>query len=67
MIFLRENATDVLFMTGNGHALETADPLEVSEIKRRWKVCIDQLPEYTYLCDELLCRKKYSFNRIPVT
>ena len=34
--------------------LEDADPLELAEIKRRWKPYIDQLPEYAYLCDELL-------------
>ena len=33
---------------------EDADPLELAEIKRRWKPYIDQLPEYAYLCDELL-------------
>ena len=36
--------------------LEDADPLELAEIKRRWKPYIDQLPEYAYLCDELLKR-----------
>ena len=38
--------------------LEDADPLELAEIKRRWKPYIDQLPEYAYLCDELLSRRK---------
>lgn len=28
------------------------------QIKRRWKVYIDQLPEYAYLCDKLLGGKK---------
>ena len=41
-------------MTGNDHDFEDADPLELAEIKRRWKPYIDQLPEYAYLCDELL-------------
>ena len=36
----------------------TADPLELAEIKRRWKPYIDQLPEYAYLCDELLSGRK---------
>lgn len=49
---------DVLYMTGNDHAIEEADPLELAEIKRRWKPYIDQLPEYAYLCDELLSRRK---------
>ena len=34
---LDDVATDVLYMTGNDHALEAADPLELAEIKRRWE------------------------------
>ena len=49
---------DVLYMTGNDHALEAADPLELAEIKRRWEPYIDQLPEYACLCDELLSGRK---------
>lgn len=52
--FLDDIATDVLFMTGNDHGMSNADPLEVSEIKQRWKQYLDQLPAYTYLCGELL-------------
>ena len=37
---------------------EDADPLEPAEIKRRRKPYIDQLPEYAYLCDELLNGRK---------
>ena len=55
---LDDVAMDVLYMTGNDHAIEEADPLELAEIKRRWKTYIDQLPEYAYLCDELLSRRK---------
>lgn len=55
---LDELATDVLFMTGNDHGMENADPLEVAEIKKRWKTYIDELPEYAYLCDELLNGQK---------
>ena len=47
-------ATDVLYMTGNDHALEAADPLELAEIKRRWEPYINQLPDYAYLCKDLL-------------
>ena len=43
---LDDVAMDVLYMTGNDHAIEEADPLELAEIKRRWKPYIDQLPEY---------------------
>ena len=31
---------------------------KLAEIKRRWKPYIDQLPEYAYLCDELLSGRK---------
>ena len=41
-------------MTGNDHALEEADPLELAEIKRRWEPYINQLPNYAYLCKDLL-------------
>ena len=34
---LDDVATDVLYMTGNDHALEAADPLELAEIKRLWE------------------------------
>ena len=55
---LDDVAMDVLYMTGNDHALEEADPLEWSEIEKRWKFYIDQLQEYAYLCDELLKRRE---------
>ena len=55
---LNDIALDVFGMTGNDHDFEDADPLELAEIKRRWKPYIDQLPEYAYLCDELLSRRK---------
>ena len=51
---LNDIALDVFGMTGNDHDFEDADPLELAEIKRRWKPYIDQLPEYAHLCDELL-------------
>lgn len=57
-VLLDDMADDVFEMTGNDHTLENADPLELAEIKRRWKAYIDQLPEYAYLCDKLLGGKK---------
>ena len=51
---LDDVAMDVLYMTGNDHALEAADPLELAEIKRRWESYINQLPDYAYLCKDLL-------------
>lgn len=55
---LNDIALDVFGMTGNDHDFEDADPLELAEIKRRWKPYIDQLPEYACLCDELLSGRK---------
>ena len=57
-VLFSEVSMDVLQMTGNDHTEQTADPLELAEIKRRWKPYIDQLPEYAYLCDELLSGRK---------
>ena len=57
---LDDVATDVLYMTGNDHALEAADPLELAEIKRLWEPYINQLPDYAYLCKDFL----YSLNLI---
>lgn len=51
---LESVGTDVLYLTDNDHGFENADPLERAEIHRRWKPYIDQLPEYTYLCNEIL-------------
>ena len=57
-VLFSEVSMDVLQMTGNDHTEQTADPLELAEIKRRWKPYIDQLPEYAYICDELLSGRK---------
>ena len=51
---LDDVATDVLYKTGNDHALEAADPLELAEIKRPWEPYISLLPDYAYLCKDLL-------------
>ena len=55
----------MLFRSGNDHALEAADPLELAEIKRRWEPYINQLPDYAYLCKDLLngCLEDY-FKRV---
>ena len=54
---LDDVAMDVLYMKGNDHALDEADPLELAEIKRRWEPYINQLPDYAYLCKDLLSGK----------
>lgn len=51
---LDDVAMDVLYMKGNDHALDKADPLELAEIKRRWEPYINHLPDYAYLCKDLL-------------
>ena len=53
-ILFSEVSMDVLQMTGNDHTEQTADPLELAEIKRRWEPYINQLPDYAYLCKDLL-------------
>ena len=41
---LDDVAMDVLYMTGNDHALEAANPLELAEIKRCfWHLFLDFL------------------------
>ena len=57
-VLFSEVSMDVLQMTGNDHTEQTADPLELAEIKQRWNPYIDQLPEYAYICDELLSGRK---------
>ena len=57
-VLFSEVSMDVLQMTGNDHTEQTADPLELAEIKRRWKPYIGQLPEYAYICDDLLSGRK---------
>ena len=51
---LDDVATGGLYMTGNDHELEEADPLKLAEIKRRWEPYIKQLTDYAYLCKDLL-------------
>ena len=48
---------DTLYLTDNDHGLENADPLERAEIRRRWKPFMDQLPQFAYLCVEILPQK----------
>lgn len=53
-ILFSEVSIDVLQMTGNDYTEQTAAPLELAEIKRRWRTYIEQLPKYICLCDLLL-------------
>ena len=45
-ILFSEVSMDVLQMTGNDHTEQSADPLELAEIKRRWQPFLERLPEY---------------------
>ena len=49
-----EVSMDVLQMTGNDHTEQTADPLELAEIKRRWQPFLERLPEYQTVCEKSL-------------
>ncbi len=53
-----EVSMDVLQMTGNNHTEQTADPLELAEIKRRWNPFLERLPEYQTVCEKILAGKK---------
>ena len=53
-ILFSEVSIDVLQMTGNDYTEQTAAPLELAEIKRRWEPYITHLPDYAYLCKDLL-------------
>ena len=51
---LTDIAMEVVCLVESDHMPETANALEQAEIRRRWKPYIEQLPEYAYLCDEVL-------------
>ena len=53
-ILFSEVSMDVLQMTGNDHTEQTADPLELAEIKRRWNSFLERLPEYQTVCEKSL-------------
>ena len=53
-ILFSEVSMDVLQMTGNDHTEQTADPLELAEIKRRWQPFLERLPEYQTVCEKSL-------------
>ena len=57
-VLFSEVATDVLQMTENEQTEQTADPLELAEIKRRWHPFLERLPEYQTICEEILAGEK---------
>ena len=57
-ILFSEVSMDVLQMTGNDHTEQTADPLELAEIKRRWQPFLERLPEYQTVCEKILAGEK---------
>ena len=56
-VLFSEVSTDVLQMTENEHSEQTADPLELAEIKRRWMPFLERLPEYQLVCKKILSLK----------
>lgn len=45
---------DVLYLTDKDHGFENADAQERAEIRRRWEPFMAQLPQFYYLCSEIL-------------
>ena len=57
-VLFSEVSMDVLQMTGNNHTEQTADPLELAEIKRRWNPFLERLPDYQTVCEKILAGEK---------
>ena len=45
---------DVLYLTDKDHGFENADAQERAEIRQRWEPFMAQLPQFHYLCSEIL-------------
>ena len=58
LILFSEVSMDVLQMTGNDHTEQTADPLELTEIKERWQHFLKRLPQYRSVCEKILAGEK---------
>ena len=58
LILFSEVSMDVLQMTGNDHTEQTADPLELTEIKERWQPFLKRLPQYRPVCEKILAGEK---------
>ena len=58
LILFSEVSMDVLQMTGNDHTEQTADPLELTEIKERWQPFLKRLAQYRPVCEKILAGEK---------
>jgi len=58
LILFSEVSMDVLQMTGNDHTEQTADPLELTEIRQRWQPFLKRLPKYRPVCEKILAGEK---------
>ena len=58
LILFSEVSMDVLQMTGNDHTEQTADPLELTEIKERWQPFLKRLPQYRPVCEKIPAGEK---------
>ena len=58
LILFSEVSMDVLQMTGNDQTEQTADPLELTEIKERWQPFLKRLPQYRPVCEKILAGEK---------
>ena len=58
LILFSEVSMAVLQMTGNDHTEQTANPLELTEIKQRWQSFLKRLSQYRPVCEKILAGEK---------
>jgi len=58
LMLFSEVSIDVLQMTGNDHTEQTANPLELAEIKQRWQPFLKRLPQYRPVREKILAGEK---------
>lgn len=51
---LDDMAITVLMQTKRNHNFSTMDKDEATQVRAAWKPVIEKLPDYAYLCDEIL-------------
>lgn len=51
---LDDMAITVLMQTKRNHNFSTMDKDEAAQVRAAWKPVIEKLPDYAYLCDEIL-------------
>ena len=51
---IRDRAITVLLQTKRNHNFTNMDKDEAARVRAAWKPVIEKLPDYAYLCDEIL-------------